>query len=252
MSDKSFSYDKPLSDEEIESIILELDYQKTSLIPAVIQDHQSLEVLMLGFVNQEALKLSLKTGYMHYFSRSKSRIWKKGETSGHVQKIVNIKIDCDRDSLLVNVIQEGSACHTNHKSCFFRDLGSNFSHYSEIELPDKKSIDKILDHLFHILLERKMSDPQKSYTASLYQKGVNAISKKIAEESAELICEFKDSEHLTHQRDMISQKIVYESADLLFHLLVGFAYYNIHPERIFSELARRFGVSGITEKAQRK
>lgn len=224
------------------TVIQDLDWDKSPLIPAIIQDYNSQEVLMLGFVNQEALKLSLETGIMHYFSRSKNRIWKKGESSGHIQTIKKIKLDCDRDSLLIFVEQKGVACHTGEKSCFFRDLNAPI----QTNAPQHTSLiqqDKILDTLYHILLDRKFASAQTSYTSSLYKKGINTICKKIAEECGELICELKDNN---------KEKIIYETADVFYHILVALAYFNTSPQAILEELQRRFAFSGIEEKNSRK
>ncbi|STP13200.1 histidine biosynthesis bifunctional protein [Helicobacter mustelae] len=243
----------------MQKFITQLDWRKSPLIPAIIQDDESLEVLMLGFVNQEALSLSLETGFMHYFSRSKNRIWKKGESSGCFQKIKNIKLDCDRDSLLVCVEQVGSACHTGERSCFFRELKNDADNTISLDCAYKKETplkdcdtqknshtnqeNAILDTLYHILLERKFSSSSTSYTASLYQKGINTICKKITEEVGELVCEIKDEE---------KEKMIYETADVFYHIFVALAYYNIHPENILQELKRRFAFSGIEEKNGRK
>lgn len=222
------------------AIIKGLDWKKSPLIPSIIQDYKTLDVLMLGFVNQEALRLSLESGVMHYFSRTKNRIWKKGESSGHFQKIKEIKIDCDNDSLLILVEQVGSACHTGSKSCFFKDV--NFEYKQVIE-QEKIQDNQVLDSLYHVLLERKFASSDTSYTALLFEKGANTICKKVAEEAGELICEFKDAN---------KDKIIYEASDLLYHMIVGLVYFNIHPDAILQELKRRFNFSGIEEKNNRQ
>lgn len=218
-----------------------IDWQKHPLLPVVVQDDSTNEVLMLAYMNREALELTLQTGYAHYYSRSRQRLWKKGETSGHVQKVVKALIDCDQDTLLLRVEQHGPACHTGRKSCFFTDLGTG-----EITSEPIKSADEIygiVDALYHIILERKNADPKSSYTASLLHKGENAILKKVVEETGELCFAIKDGNE---------EQIIYEAADLLFHALVALGYKSISPDRIRQELSRRFGTSGITEKESRQ
>ena len=215
------------------------------LIPAVAQDYKTQEVLMLGFMNQEALSLSLQSGFAHYFSRSKQRIWKKGEQSGHTQKIHALALDCDKDSLLLQVEQEGVACHTGAKSCFYRSISLADSTIKENydSTLNTQAIYGAVDTLYHTLLERKGADPKTSYTAKLYYKGENTIAKKIVEEAAELGFAIKD-------RD--SKEIVYEAADLLYHALVGLSYRDVSPDLVRQEIVRRFGLSGIAEKESRE
>lgn len=214
------------------------------LIPAIAQDYKTKEVLMLGFMDKEALELSLKTGFAHYYSRSKKRIWKKGEQSGHTQKILSAALDCDRDSILMEVEQQGVACHKGVKSCFFQSIDlNNLTIESKIESKiNTSAIYGAIDVLYHILLERKNADSQTSYTAQLYQKGENAIAKKIVEEAAEFGFALKDDQ---------AQEIIYEAADLLYHSLVGLAYKDISPDLVRQEIMRRFGLSGIDEKNAR-
>jgi phosphoribosyl-ATP pyrophosphohydrolase/phosphoribosyl-AMP cyclohydrolase len=221
---------------------LKINWEKSSLIPAIAQDIRTNEVLMLGFMNKEAYELSQKTKIAHYFSRSKGRIWKKGEISGHTQTIKEMLLDCDQDTILLKVEQNGVACHTGNKTCFFddilncRNLGlankDNFtSHYG------------ILDRLYHTLQNRKQENSENSYVANLLKKGENAYLKKVSEEAAEFCLAVKDNSE---------QEIIYEAADLVFHMLVALVDKNIHPDKIEQELARRFGISGIEEKNSRK
>lgn len=233
-----------------------LDWDKSPLIPAVVQDSSTKEVLMLAFMDKQALQLTLESGYMHYFSRSKNRIWKKGERSGHTQKVESIALDCDNDALLFSITQVGAACHTGHKSCFFHKLDSSKLSALESKTLESSALDSsskahtsdlsqvygIMDTLYHTLLERKSVPESSSYTASLYAKGVNGFGKKIIEEAGEVLLALKDKD---------SAQIVYECADLLYHILVGLAYYNIHPEQVLAELQRRLGLSGLEEKARR-
>ena len=221
--------------------IEKIDWGKmTDLIPVITQDSSSNEVLMLGYTNKEALEITLKTGYAHYFSRSKQRIWKKGESSNHTQKIVNIFLDCDNDTLLFKVIQEGVACHTGRKSCFFTDLNTNET-ICDVQI-DTSSAYGVIDTLYHTILEKKNDDPSKSYTAKLLQGKQNSMLKKIVEESGEFTFAIKDND---------TQEIIYEAADITYHVLVALASKNISPDRVKQELARRFGISGIEEKNSR-
>ena len=212
-----------------------------NLIPVITQDATTNEVLMLAYMNQEALELTLKTNYAHYFSRSKQRIWKKGESSNHLQEIVEVLVDCDNDTLLLKVNQEGVACHTGRKSCFFTKLDTNET-ISEVEINTSNTYG-IIDTLYHTILEKKNDDPTKSYTAKLLQGKENSMLKKIVEEAGEFTFAIKDND---------INEAIYEAADITYHVLVALASKNISPDRIKQELARRFGISGIEEKNSRK
>lgn len=181
---------------------MEIDWEKVGgLLPAIVQESSSGEVLMLAYMNEEALNLSLKTGFAHYFSRTKNRIWKKGEESGNTQAIDEIFLDCDNDTILLKVVQNGGvACHTGEKSCFFRKISgdggeSNLAGADEQNLNQaKKPIYGIIDEVYHAILDRKLNaDPQTSYVASLFKKGENAILKKVGEEATELVMACKDA-----------------------------------------------------------
>ena len=187
---------------------MKIDGKKVDgLLPAVVQESSSCEVLMLAYMNEEALNLSLKTGFAHYFSRTKNRIWKKGEESGNTQAIDEIFLDCDNDTILLKVVQNGGiACHTGAKSCFFRKIsrgggesnltsadGQNLTQ-EQILTQAKKPIYGIIDEVYHAIMERKLNaDPQTSYVASLFKKGENAILKKVGEEATELVMACKDA-----------------------------------------------------------
>lgn len=218
-----------------------IDWEKMDgLIPVITQDATSNEVLMLGYMNKEALELTIKTNYAHYYSRSRQRLWKKGESSNHLQEIVNILVDCDNDTILLKVNQEGVACHTGRKSCFFTNLNTNET-ISDIEI-DTSVAYGVIDTLYHTILEKKNDDPSKSYTAKLLQGKQNSMLKKIVEESGEFTFAIKDND---------AQEIIYEAADITYHVLVALASKNISPDRVKQELARRFGISGIEEKNSR-
>lgn len=223
------------------SAVDRVDWEKSELLPVIVQEASSNEVLMMAYMNKEALELSLSTKIAHYFSRSKQRIWKKGESSGHTQTIHSFSIDCDNDTLLIKVTQEGVACHTGRKSCFFTELESG-------EINSKVAVDTtaaygVIDTLYHTIQERKLADPKTSWTAKLIHKGDNTILKKIVEEAGEFCFSYKDNDE---------SEMIYEAADLTYHMLVALAVKNISPDRIKQELARRFDMSGIAEKNSRE
>ena len=218
---------------------LKLDFSK-GLLPAIAQDANTKEVLMLGFVDEEAVNLSLTTGYAHYYSRSKQRIWKKGEESGHLQKIADVLTDCDNDTVLYIVEQIGVACHTGARSCFFKSIKTN-ERVLETEV-DTSQIYGVIDTLFHEIESKKFGDPTVSYTAKLFSKGENTICKKIAEEAAELCFAIKDKN---------KNEVIYETADLTYHALVGLSFSGVSRDWGKTEIRRRFGVSGIAEKSSR-
>jgi len=219
-----------------------IDWEKmNNLIPVITQDATTNEVLMLAYMNQEALELTIKTNFAHYFSRSKQRIWKKGESSNHLQEIVEILLDCDNDTLLLKVNQEGVACHTGRKSCFFTNLKTN-EIISDVEINTNAAYG-VIDTLYHTILNKRNDDPTKSYTAKLLQGKENSMLKKIVEEAGEFTFAIKDKNE---------EEIIYEAADVTYHMLVALASKNISPDRIKQELARRFGMSGIEEKNSRK
>lgn len=225
----------------MQEIINRIDWQKIPLLPVIVQDVLSNEVLMMAYMNKEALSLSLSTKTAHYFSRSKQRIWKKGESSGHIQEIHSFNIDCDNDTLLIKVTQHGVACHTGRVSCFFTELESG-EIQSEVKV-NSEALYGVIDTLYHTVQERKNANPQISWTANLLSKGDNAILKKVVEEAGEFSFACKDNnEH----------EIIYEAADLTYHVLVALAFKNISPDRVKQELARRFNMSGIAEKNSRE
>jgi len=219
---------------------MKIDFEKNNgLVPVIVQDINTNEVLMLAYMNKEALEKTLNTGYAHYFSRSRNKLWKKGESSGHTQEVKEILVDCDNDTILLKVKQNGVACHTGRKSCFFTNLKTN-----EVIIDKEEEIEyNFIDKLYHTLLDRKNADSKTSYVASLYKKGENSLLKKVVEEAGEFCFAVKDND---------KKDIIYEAADLAFHTLVALAFKNIHPEAILEELKKREGISGIEEKKSRK
>lgn len=221
-----------------EELIAQIKWNDAGLIPAVAQDVAGGDVLMLAWVDREALDKSFETGFAHYHSRSRGRLWKKGETSGHVQKIRDIRLDCDGDTLLFHVEQTGAACHTGRWNCFFREAEGQGG--DAVGAPAGPAV---LDALFEVIEARKASTGEKSYTKSLFEKGLPKILEKITEESGELVeaAEIKGD-----------TEVVKEFSDVLFHALVLLAHKDIDIAEVYAELGRRFGTSGHTEKASRK
>lgn len=220
----------------------EIDWNKSELIPVIVQDINSNEVLMLAYMNKEAFEKTIKTGFAHYYSRSRQKLWKKGESSGNTQEVKEILLDCDSDTLLLKVQQKGPACHTGRKSCFYKDLKTNqITSTPQIEPQDM--YESVIETLYHTIQERKEADPTKSWTAKLFKKGENTILKKVVEEAGEFCFAVKDKN---------KDEIIYECADLVYHSLVALAYMDISPELIKKELKRRFNQSGIEEKNSRK
>ncbi len=173
-----------------------LDFDKSNgLIPAVIQDADTLKVLMLGYMDQAALDKTRETGLVTFFSRSKNRLWTKGESSGNFLRLVDIKQDCDDDTLLVSVRPVGPVCHTGSDTCF-----------NEVN----QSTD-FLPYLEKVILDRKENPDEKSYTAGLFRRGINKVAQKVGEEAVELVIEAKDNNR---------ELFLNEAADLLYHYLV--------------------------------
>ena len=224
----------------MQDAINRIDWQKVDLLPVIVQDNANNEVLMMAYMDKQALELSLTTKIAHYFSRTKQRIWKKGESSGHTQKIHSFSLDCDNDTLLIKVTQEGVACHTGRRSCFFTELESGEAN-ADVEV-NTDAMYGVIDTLYHTIQERKNADPSSSWTAKLFAKGDNTILKKVVEEAGEFSFAYKDNDE---------GEMVYEAADLTYHMLVALAAKNISPDRIKQELARRFDMSGISEKSSR-
>jgi len=215
----------------------EPSYDARGLVPCIVQDATTDAVLMLAWMNAEALRLTRETGAAHFWSRSRQALWKKGETSGNTLAVVEIRLDCDLDTVLVRAHPAGPTCHTGATSCFFhRDDGDDDSLDDGPALP-------ILLRLARIIEARRDSTAEKSYTRSLLDAGMPKILAKIAEEHGELAAELPAGD---------DAKVVHETADLLFHVMVGLAARRIPIEAILGELARRFGTSGHVEKARRK
>ena len=193
-----------------------IDFNKNNdgLVPAIIQDATTKNVLMLGYMNQEAFNKTLETKQVTFFSRTKKRLWTKGEESGNVLELVDIKNDCDNDSLLIQVYPKGPTCHAGSDTCWNEENTSNFGFLSTLE---------------NVISERVANkDTQKSYVASLFAKGINKVAQKVGEEAVETVIEAMDNN---------DELFLYESADLLFHYLMllqakGFTLKDIEAELI--------------------
>ncbi len=199
--------------------IKNLKFNEQGLIPAIAQDASSGEVLMMAWMNEESLKLTIDTGYATYWSRSRSELWKKGDTSGHVQKVVSMKYDCDGDTLLMLVEQTGVACHTGEKSCFFNNV-----------MDDKQVPAKILDDVYKVILDRRENPKEGSYTNYLLDKGIRKTCKKVGEEATETVIGAVAND---------TDNVRYEVADLLYHLSVLLVQCDLTWDDIFKELEKR-------------
>ena len=202
-----------------------LQFNQNGLIPAIAQDWIDGSILMMAWMNKESLTKTLKTGEVHYWSRSRKELWHKGKTSGHFQKLKGIRADCDSDTILLSIEQVGSiACHTGKRSCFFKDLETN---QDELYPPSDAC-----SELFKVIENRKSHPEEGSYTNSLLNEGDNKILKKIGEETAEFIMACKDKNQLS---------VANEAADIIFHLQVALAHQNVSWSEVLNVLVKRKG-----------
>ena len=196
-----------------------LKFDERGLIPAIVQDEDTGEVLTLAYMNRESLGITISEGFTCFYSRSRGQLWRKGESSGNVQKVVSISADCDSDALLLKVRPAGPACHTGTNTCFYQPLyGETHERFS-------------LDGLHSLLTERKRKPKEGSYTTYLFEKGLDKILKKVGEEAAEVIIAAKNGDN---------HELTNELADLTYHVLVLMAEQGMSPENIRAELARRY------------
>lgn len=215
-----------------------LKFDRNGLIPAIAQDARTGQVLMVAYMNRAALRKTLETGFAHYYSRSRRRLWKKGEESGHVQRVGEIRLDCDGDALLLQVEQQVAACHLGYRSCFFRrvrkNLGSSTPVLQQIFRP--KAVyghsAQVLDAVYRTILERKRKRPPGSYVSALFQQGEDHILKKIAEEASEVLLSVKEGRR---------EDIIYEVVDLWFHTLVLLGERGIPLDQLWREFEGRMG-----------
>ena len=210
--------------------ISKIKFDERGLVPAIVQE-ESGQVLMLAYMNEESLKKTVETGYTWFYSRSRQKLWQKGEESGNVQKVKELYYDCDGDTLLVKVHQTGVACHTGSYSCFSgRRLDKNENLPAVIEQPQEENLSLVLYELYSVINDRRRHPVEGSYTNYLFDKGHDKILKKVGEEAVETIIASKNEE---------KSDIIYEMGDLWYHCLVLLAYHGIKPEDLFAELMNR-------------
>ena len=197
----------------------DLKFDEKGLIPAVVQDYFSKQVLTVAYMNKESLEISMKEGRTCFFSRSRQQLWRKGETSGNTQEIVTIKADCDLDALVVEVIKKGPACHTGAESCFFYPVYQN-----------ENQQDFSIEALYQLLVGRKTDPKEGSYTTYLFQKGIDKILKKVGEECTEVIVAGKGGDR---------EETIFEISDLMYHVMVLMVEMGIAPKNVFAQLASR-------------
>jgi phosphoribosyl-AMP cyclohydrolase / phosphoribosyl-ATP pyrophosphohydrolase len=200
----------------------EFKLDPNGLLPVVVQDYRTNEVLMLAYMNEEAYNKTVATGRMTYYSRSRQELWVKGETSGHYQYVKKLSIDCDKDTILAKVLQIGAACHTGNKSCF----------YTELVKKEFKDIDPfhVFKDVYEVIMDRRRNPREGSYTNYLFDKGIDKILKKCGEEATEIIIAAKNPD---------SEELRYEIADYLYHLMVLMVECNLDWDDITNELANR-------------
>ncbi len=193
-----------------------LDFEKMGgLIPAIVQDNNTNKVLMLGFMNEEAVEQTLQTGKVVFFSRTKNRLWMKGETSGNTLSVVSITPDCDNDTLLIKAIPAGPVCHTGTDTCF----------------GEKNQEDiMFLKYLQNFIVRRRQEMPEGSYTTTLFQKGINRMAQKVGEEAVETVIEATNG---------TEDRLVYEASDLIYHLIVLLTSKGLRIEDLARELQKR-------------
>ena len=232
-----------------------LNFGPDGLIPAIVQDIESGQVLMMAYMDREALQLSLRTGRTWFFSRSRKRLWQKGETSGHYQDIRQILYDCDHDTLLIKAEQTGAACHEGFRSCFHYSLTGEANGVAaeggpaeslvpgglpeggrvvgeRVFAPDQvyRAIGPVLEELYGVVADRQNRRPEGSYTTYLFDKGLDKILKKVGEETSEVIIAAKNGSE---------EELTYETADLLYHLLVLLVSQGVNLNDVARELIGR-------------
>lgn len=194
-------------------------FDKNGLICAIAQDYETGEVLMQAYMNADALDKTLKTGYAHYYSRSREKLWKKGEESGHLQKVVSATFDCDRDCILLEVEQTGAACHTGERSCF----------HDPVLVSERAGV-TFLGELMRVVQDRKRNPVEGSYTAYLFGRGVDKIAKKMGEEAVEVVIASKNDN---------KAELTHEISDLIYHLLVLMEQKGVTLADLCTELQKR-------------
>ena len=204
----------------MESIdISNVKFDEKGLVPCVVQDYYTKQVLMLAYMNRESLIKTMETGLATFYSRSRQELWTKGATSGNLQHVVELRLDCDGDAIVAEVKKDGPACHTGNESCFYRDL-----------FVDNDMKPFSIEGLYELIKGRKTNPKEGSYTTYLFNRGIDKILKKVGEECTEVIIEGKAGNR---------QAAIYELADLYYHALVMMVEMDILPKDVFEELANR-------------
>lgn len=211
-------------------------FDEQGLIPAVVQDWRDGTVLMVGFMNCEALNRTVATKHVHFWSRSRKKLWEKGETSGHYLILKDLFIDCDADTVLAKAEPVGPTCHTGAPSCFFSQLGETVT-TDGVESFEATS--GILERIYGTIVDRKEHPKSGSYVSSLFEGGQDRILKKVAEEAGEVMLGSKNGKR---------EEVIYEVADLFFHTLVVLGYHGITLQDVYQELASRHGKPGLHAK----
>ena len=197
-------------------------FVKSELIPAIIQEKSTGEVLMLAYMNRESMQKTFETGYTWFWSRSRQELWMKGETSGHIQYVKSLTADCDFDTILAKVSQIGVACHTGAPSCFFNEIVKK-------EYAEKNPL-QVFEDVYSIIADRKIHPKEGSYTNYLFDKGIDKILKKVGEEATEIVIAAKNPE---------PEEIIYEISDFLYHAMVLMVEKGVTWEDVTQELAQR-------------
>jgi phosphoribosyl-AMP cyclohydrolase / phosphoribosyl-ATP pyrophosphohydrolase len=216
------------------SVFPEISFDKRGLVPCVVQDEASAEVLMLAYVNEKALQMTLETGEMHFFSRSRGEIWRKGETSGATMAVRQLRYDCDGDAVLAIVAPTGAACHTGERTCFYREVGGSAA--PEVDAPPapgepRRVAHEALPALERTLVSRAVDRPAGSYTVHLLDNPT-LIGEKVEEEAEEVV---------RAAREETDERVAEEAADLLYHLWVLLAARQVPPAAVFEVLNGRAG-----------
>jgi phosphoribosyl-ATP pyrophosphohydrolase/phosphoribosyl-AMP cyclohydrolase len=215
-----------------------LTFDGRGLIPAVIQDWLDGTVLMVGYMNQDAIMKTLQTRSVHFWSRARQKLWEKGETSGHYLRVKDLFVDCDRDTILVKAEPAGPTCHTGERACFFSRLDDQgFAG----DVRTQEAWGGILEGVLCIIGRRRDQPQPGSYTTTLFKGGHDKILKKVAEEAGEVLLASKGGKR---------EEIIYEVADLFFHTLMVLGYHDIPLQEIYRELGKRFGKPGLRQPVE--
>ncbi|MSQ22982.1 MAG: bifunctional phosphoribosyl-AMP cyclohydrolase/phosphoribosyl-ATP diphosphatase HisIE [Chloroflexi bacterium] len=205
-----------------------LKFDRDGLIPAIVQDQRTHQVLMVAYMNEESLRKTVESGDAWFWSRSRQELWHKGDTSGNFQHIKTLRVDCDADAILVEVHPDGPACHTGAVSCFFQSLDE--AKAAEPEAEHRPAGSEVIDELAGVIAQRHRDNPEGSYVAGLIAQGIDRVAKKVGEEATEVIIAAKNQSH---------DEIVWEVADLWFHTLVLLEASGVPIADVYAELERR-------------